>query len=58
LEGEEAHGSGLSGLAERVDNFPGGKLAAQPLPGGGFRLHVSLPIQDGTDPSARPLPRA
>lgn len=57
-EGEEAHGSGLSGLAERVDNFPGGKLAAKPLPGGGFRLHVSLPIQDGRDPSARPLPRA
>jgi two-component system sensor histidine kinase DesK len=57
-EGEEAHGSGLSGLAERVDNFPGGKLAAKPLPGGGFRLRVSLPLQDGRDPSARPLPRA
>jgi two-component system sensor histidine kinase DesK len=56
-EGKGAHGSGLSGLAERVDNFPGGKFAAKPLPGGGFRLRVSLPLQDGTDPSARPLPR-
>ncbi len=43
-EGEGAHGSGLSGLAERVDNFPGGKFAAKPLPGGGFRLRVSLPL--------------
>lgn len=57
-EGKGAHGSGLSGLAERVDNFPGGKFAAKPLPGGGFRLRVSLPLQDGTDPSARPLPQA
>jgi two-component system sensor histidine kinase DesK len=57
-EGEEAHGSGLSGLAERVDIFPGGKLAAKPLPGGGFRLRLSLPLQDGTDPSARPLAQA
>lgn len=36
----EATGSGLPGLAER---FAGGEFEAGPLPGGGFRLRVSLP---------------
>ena len=39
----EATGSGLSGLAERVASFAGGDFEAHPLPGGGFRLRVSLP---------------
>jgi len=41
---EEAPGSGLSGLAERVAGFPGGEFEAGPLPGGGFRLRVGLPV--------------
>jgi two-component system sensor histidine kinase DesK len=55
-EGEEiyASGSGLSGLAERVA-ASGGKFEAKSLSGGGFSLRVSLPLQDGTDPSARPV---
>ena len=51
-----ANGSGLSGLAERVA-ASGGKFEAKSLSGGGFSLCVSLPLQDGTDPSARPLSR-
>ncbi len=51
-----ANGSGLSGLAERVA-ASGGKFEAKSLSGGGFSLYVSLPLQDGTDPSARPLSR-
>jgi len=55
-ESEEtyANGSGLSGLAERVA-ASGGKFKAKSLPGGGFSLRVSLPLQDGTDPSTRPV---
>ena len=37
-------GSGLPGLAERVAVF-GGRCAAGPRPGGGFRLVVTLPIE-------------
>ena len=40
----EATGSGLSGLAERVGGFSGGEFEAGPLPGGGFRLRVGLPV--------------
>jgi two-component system sensor histidine kinase DesK len=40
-------GSGLSGLAERVATIAGAASEAGPLPGGGFRLRVSLPLQDG-----------
>ena len=39
-------GSGLSGLAERVEKS-GGRLEAGPLPRGGFRLRVDLPVSDG-----------
>jgi two-component system sensor histidine kinase DesK len=39
-------GSGLSGLAERVA-ASGGDFAAKPMPEGGFRLRVSLPLQAG-----------
>jgi two-component system sensor histidine kinase DesK len=58
-EGNETftNGSGFSGLAERVA-ASGGKFKAKSLSGGGFSLRVSLPLQHGTDPSARPLSRA
>ncbi|MGH2368778.1 MAG: sensor histidine kinase, partial [Chloroflexota bacterium] len=42
-----AGGSGLSGLAERVAAFTGAEFEAGPHPEGGFRLRVSLPLQDG-----------
>ena len=38
-------GSGLSGLAERVAGFGDGRFEAGPLPGGGFRLRVELPLE-------------
>jgi two-component system sensor histidine kinase DesK len=55
-EGEETYtnGSGLSGLAERVASFAGGKIETESPPGGGFRLRVSLPLGNGTDPSTEP----
>jgi two-component system, NarL family, sensor histidine kinase DesK len=40
-------GSGLTGLAERVAGFDGAAFEAGPLPTGGFRLRVSLPLQVG-----------
>jgi two-component system, NarL family, sensor histidine kinase DesK len=45
-------GSGLSGLAERVA-ASGGNFEAGPLPGGGFRLRVSLPAS-GVNGGERP----
>jgi two-component system sensor histidine kinase DesK len=42
-----AGGSGLSGLAERVAEFAGADFEARPLPVGGFRLRVSLPLLSG-----------
>jgi len=54
----EASGSGLSGLAERVASFAGGRnFEAGPLPEGGFRLRVSLPLWSGADPD-EPASRA
>src|SRR5215207_5817784 len=41
-----AGGSGLSGLAERVARFAGADFEAGPLPEGGFRLRVSLPLRN------------
>jgi two-component system, NarL family, sensor histidine kinase DesK len=38
-------GSGLSGLAERVATFSDGGFEAGPLPEGGFRLRVELPLR-------------
>ena len=38
-------GSGLSGLAERVATFGNGGFEAGPLPEGGFRLRVELPLR-------------
>lgn len=42
-EGAEA-GHGLTGLAERAGSL-GGRLAAGPMPGGGFRLAVTVPLR-------------
>lgn len=51
------NGSGLSGLAECVASFAGGgELQAGPLPEGGFRLSVSLPLGDSVIPIGKPLP--
>ena len=47
----EDPGSGLSGLAERVDGC-GGEFEAGPLPGGGFRLHVRLHLDGATEDGA------
>ena len=41
-------GSGLSGLSERVAGFSGADFEAGPLPEGGFRLSVSLPLRNGS----------
>jgi two-component system, NarL family, sensor histidine kinase DesK len=49
-------GSGLSGLAERVAES-GGDFGAETPPGGGFRLRVSLPVRDETNPG-EPASRA
>jgi two-component system sensor histidine kinase DesK len=47
-DGIYSSGSGLSGLSERIATS-GGDFEAGPLPGGGFRLRVSLPLRDGTN---------
>jgi two-component system sensor histidine kinase DesK len=49
IHDEVAAGSGLSGLSERVA-ASGGDIEAGPLPGGGFRLRVSLPLREGDPP--------
>ena len=46
-----AVGSGLSGLAERVARS-GGDFEAGPVPEGGFRLRVSLPLRGDDAPTA------
>jgi two-component system, NarL family, sensor histidine kinase DesK len=46
-EGAAAAGSGLIGLSERVTAL-GGRFEAGPVPGGGFRLDVALPIEAAT----------
>src|ERR687890_1347309 len=46
-------GSGLSGLAERVA-ASGGNFEAKPMPKGGFRLCVSLPLRDGATLAGEP----
>jgi len=44
--GGAAGGSGLAGLTERVADVAGAAFEAGPLPGGGFRLRVSLPLEE------------
>ena len=46
-------GSGLSGLAERVA-ASGGNFEAKPMPKGGFRFCVSLPLRDGATLAGEP----
>ena len=41
------HGNGLAGLRERVEDLSG-RLEAGAAPGGGFRLHVSVPVGPAT----------
>lgn len=43
-------GSGLSGLAERVATIAGADFAAGPLPEGGFRLRVRVPLPQDITP--------
>jgi two-component system sensor histidine kinase DesK len=42
---QDTSGSGLSGLAERVATFSDGGFEAGPLPEGGFRLRLELPLR-------------
>lgn len=46
-DGSSSCGSGLSGLAERVE-ARGGSVASGPRSSGGFRLKVTLPVADET----------
>jgi two-component system, NarL family, sensor histidine kinase DesK len=50
-------GSGLRGLRERVA-ARGGRYEAGPLPEGGFRLSVSLPVEGSSDDADRTAERA
>ena len=43
----EQSGFGLVGMRERATVL-GGELTAGPRPGGGFRVHATLPIEEGT----------
>src|SRR5215210_3937589 len=52
-----ATGSGLSGLAERVA-ASGGDFQAGPLPEGGFRLCVSLPLREDITSTSEPASKA
>ncbi|QIK85000.1 sensor histidine kinase [Sanguibacter sp. HDW7] len=53
--GSDGAGQGLLGMRERATMF-GGTLTAGPRPGGGFRVHLELPLPGG--PSAVPAPPA
>ena len=46
LSGTSPGGLGLIGMRERVA-LHGGQLTAGPVSGGGFAVHVKLPIPDG-----------
>ena len=50
-------GNGLAGLAERVATL-GGQCDAGPLPGGGFRLSVLVPIEHEGGTSVAAVPGA
>jgi two-component system sensor histidine kinase DesK len=49
--GKAEPGSGLRGLQERVAQH-GGKLVAEPLPHEGFRLRLTVPLEDDSGPAA------
>lgn len=46
--GDDEGGRGLIGMRERVGLF-GGELSVGPRPGGGFRVHVRLPLGGGPE---------
>jgi len=46
--GDDQGGRGLIGMRERVGLF-GGELSVGPRPGGGFRVHVRLPLGGGPE---------
>jgi signal transduction histidine kinase len=46
--GDDQGGRGLIGMRERVGLF-GGELSVGPQPGGGFRVHVRLPLGGGPE---------
>jgi two-component system sensor histidine kinase DesK len=48
--GDAPRGTGLAGLAERVERV-GGRLETGPAPGGGFRLTADVPAQVPADPA-------
>jgi two-component system, NarL family, sensor histidine kinase DesK len=48
-----APGNGLRGLQERMSGR-GGQVEATPLPDGGFRLRVTVPLEDRTAPGRNP----
>jgi len=51
------HGNGLAGMAERAAAL-GGTLDAGPRPGGGFRVHATLPRDADFKPPGSSAPRA
>lgn len=55
--GDPEGGFGLPGLAERV-RILGGRLKVKSAPGGGTRIHASVPVVDRYEPTAEePAPR-
>jgi two-component system sensor histidine kinase DesK len=55
--GEGRAGSGLAGLAERVEAL-GGRCESGALPGGGFRLSVTVPAERVPGAGDTPISRA
>jgi signal transduction histidine kinase len=48
-----APGNGLRGLEERMHEI-GGRVEAAPLPQGGFRLRVTVPLENPVRPELHP----
>jgi signal transduction histidine kinase len=54
--GADEAGSGLRGLADRVESL-GGTLSLESPPGGGTRLHAQVPLGPTTPIAVAPRPR-